>query len=204
MVRERVFISETTGRLDAALLLRFPSSTRAFVREAVADGAVLVDRLFREPTLDVRAVSGGTIEYGELEHCDALVISHPNKKSFTRYVREFAKRGGCIVAFGSEKELKTIPADLPNVTACKSADAVRLAPFDAEIGRWTAVDAGGILRIARLSLLRFEVLPVEREGREIEGLGEPGLIGLILFGAVGNLVEHEEVGAVFEAVALLL
>ena len=37
MVRERVFISETTGRLDAALLLMFPSSTRAFVRAAVAE-----------------------------------------------------------------------------------------------------------------------------------------------------------------------
>ena len=91
------------------------------------DGAALVDRLFREPTLDVRAVSGETIEYGVLEHCDALVISHPNKESFTRYIREFAERGGRIVAFGSEKDLKTIPADLPNVTACKSADAVRLA-----------------------------------------------------------------------------
>ena len=91
------------------------------------DGAALVDRLFREPTLDVRAVAGETIECGELEHCDALVISHPDEKSFTSYVRAFAGGGGRIVAFGSEKELKTIPADLPNVTACKSADAARLA-----------------------------------------------------------------------------
>ncbi len=91
------------------------------------DGAALVDRLFREPTLDIRAVADETIAYGELEHCDVLVISHPNKESVTRYIREFAKNGGRIVAFGSEKELKTLPSDLPNVTACATADAARLA-----------------------------------------------------------------------------
>jgi len=44
MVADREFESKERGvRLDAALLCAFPSSTRAFVREAIAAGDVLVD-----------------------------------------------------------------------------------------------------------------------------------------------------------------
>ena len=46
MIEDRTFTVEEGGvRLDAALLLMFPSSTRAFVREAVAEGAVCADDL---------------------------------------------------------------------------------------------------------------------------------------------------------------
>ena len=44
MIRSRTFTVKEGGvRLDAALLLHFPTSTRAFVREAVEAGGVLVD-----------------------------------------------------------------------------------------------------------------------------------------------------------------
>ena len=44
MIEDQAFIVETGGiRLDAALLSRFPSSTRAFCRAACAEGDVLVD-----------------------------------------------------------------------------------------------------------------------------------------------------------------
>ena len=44
MIENASFQAETSGvRLDAALLSRFPSSTRAFCREACAAGEVLVD-----------------------------------------------------------------------------------------------------------------------------------------------------------------
>ena len=44
MIEEKSFKVEESGvRLDAALLARFPSSTRAFCRDAVSDGKVLVN-----------------------------------------------------------------------------------------------------------------------------------------------------------------
>ena len=91
------------------------------------DGAALVAQLFREPGLDVRAVADETIGYGELEHCDALVVSHPTKKSVTPLIREFAENGGRVMMFGSEKELASVPADLPNVVKCRDAESVRKA-----------------------------------------------------------------------------
>ena len=119
-----------TGR---AFKAEYPQRTRGnlsvgfFSAHVRKDGATLVAELYREHSIDLRAVAHETINYGELEHCDVLVICHPTKDDFTRLVRAFAEKGGRIVLFGSEQELKTIPADLPNVTACKSADAVRLA-----------------------------------------------------------------------------
>ena len=89
------------------------------------DGAMLVAQLYREPSLDLRAVAGETINYGELEHCDALVMPHPGKKSVTPLIRAFAKNGGRIFAFGSKDELATLPKDLPNVTACSDTAALR-------------------------------------------------------------------------------
>ena len=77
MVRERVFISETTGRLDAALLLMFPSSTRAFVREAVADGAVLVDG--RRAAKGMKLRGGEKVEVRELaEERDNVAAADPS------------------------------------------------------------------------------------------------------------------------------
>ena len=54
-----------------------------------------------------------------------LVICHPTKDDFTRHVRAFAENGGRIVLFGSEKELATAPAKLPNVVKCRDAGAVK-------------------------------------------------------------------------------
>ena len=77
MVRERVFISETTGRLDAALLLMFPSSTRALVREAVAEGDVLVDG--RRAAKGMKLRGGEKIEVRELaEERDNVAAADPS------------------------------------------------------------------------------------------------------------------------------
>ena len=91
------------------------------------DGAMLVQQLFREPSIDLRAVATETINQGELEHCDVLVLAHPGKKRFTRRICDFARNGGVIVAFGTEKELGNVPKDLPNVVKCASADSARKA-----------------------------------------------------------------------------
>ena len=42
MIRDRSFTAAAGARLDAALLAAFPSTTRAFVRDAIARGGVLV------------------------------------------------------------------------------------------------------------------------------------------------------------------
>ena len=66
MIRSRTFTVKEGGvRLDAALLLHFPTSTRAFVREAVEAGGVLVDgrraakglKLRGGETIDVRSLA---------------------------------------------------------------------------------------------------------------------------------------------------
>lgn len=91
------------------------------------DTAILASQLYREPSLDLRAVAGETIGQGELEHCDALVLPHPSKDKLSRLVCDFARRGGILFAFGSAEEMDAIPADLPNVVRCADGEAVRKA-----------------------------------------------------------------------------
>ena len=117
----REFKSEYPQRTRGNLSVGF------FASHVHKDGATLVSELYREPSIDLRAVAHETIGYGELEHCDVLVVCHPTKDDFTRYVRAFAKNGGRIVLFGSEKELATVPAKLPNVVKCRDAASVKKA-----------------------------------------------------------------------------
>ena len=89
------------------------------------DGATLLAKLFREPSIDLRTVADETIGYGELEHCDALVMCHPNKDKMSRRICAFARNGGRLFVLGSDAELATVPKDLPNVTGRADADALR-------------------------------------------------------------------------------
>ena len=57
MIEDMSFIVETGGiRLDAALLSRFPSSSRAFCRAACAEGDVSVDG---KPAIKGQKLRGG-------------------------------------------------------------------------------------------------------------------------------------------------
>ncbi len=86
MIRDKDFINERSGvRLDAVLLGAFPTTTRAFVREALAAGRILVNGR--------RAVKGGKLRGGEriaiaelLEAADNVV--RPNPSIRPRYVFE--------------------------------------------------------------------------------------------------------------------
>lgn len=77
-----------------------------------SDGGRLVAELFGEASLDVRPADSELISYGALEHCDAIVLVHPDKDTVTRAMREFAGNGGRIFAYGTAAELKN-PKDLP-------------------------------------------------------------------------------------------
>ena len=91
------------------------------------DGAMLASRLFREPSLDVRPVDGEAISYGELEHCDVLVLCHPEEKIYTPFIRAFAKNGGRIFVLGLKSKKTFVPDGLPNVAVYENAEALRKA-----------------------------------------------------------------------------
>ena len=74
MIQEKIIeIKEGGVRLDAALLRAFPSSTRAFVKDAIADGSVLVNG---RPAIKGLKLRGGEtlVIKGLLEACDNLVV----------------------------------------------------------------------------------------------------------------------------------
>ena len=78
MIRSRTFTVKEGGvRLDAALLLHFPTSTRAFVREAVESGGVLVDG--RRAAKGLKLRGGETIDVRSLaEASDNTVAPDPS------------------------------------------------------------------------------------------------------------------------------
>ncbi len=77
MIENRTFIQQEGGvRLDAALLLAFPTTTRAFVREAVESGDVMVNG--RRAAKGLKLRGGETIAVRALaEAADNLVQSNP-------------------------------------------------------------------------------------------------------------------------------
>ncbi len=76
MITDCKFTSLIQGRLDAALLSRFPSSTRAFAREAIEAGEVLVNG--RRASKGMKLRGGETIEIISLaEAVDNVVAPNP-------------------------------------------------------------------------------------------------------------------------------
>ena len=74
MIRDKnIEIKEGGVRLDAALLLHFPTSTRAFVREAVESGMVLVNG--RRATKGMKLRGSETIEVRELAEASDNVVA---------------------------------------------------------------------------------------------------------------------------------
>lgn len=69
---EKITVQEGGVRLDAALCLKFPSTTRAMVRQAIESGAVTVDG--RRIAKGAKLKSGSVVEIAELaEECDNRV-----------------------------------------------------------------------------------------------------------------------------------
>ena len=97
------------------------------------DGAMLAAALYREPTLDLRAMSGDDFGCGVLEHCDALVVPHANTESFSRRVVEFLKNGGKVFTWCAEKDRDALISKIKdeqaraNVVVCKNTEEVKQA-----------------------------------------------------------------------------
>ncbi len=132
----RDFKSEYPQRTRGNLTVAFHSS------HAGKDGAMLAMRLLREPSLDVHLIDNGDFGNGDLEHCDVIVLGHPKKSYFTDIVRAFAKNGGSIVVFGSEKELAKVPADVPGVTKCRDEESVIRHLVPGEGRDWSEIYLG--------------------------------------------------------------
>ncbi len=79
MIEQATFTATGGIRLDAALLVQFPASTRAFVREACAAGAVLVNGRAAEKGLKLRG--------GEKVQVLALAEAADNRVTPNRAVR---------------------------------------------------------------------------------------------------------------------
>ncbi|MBP5509288.1 MAG: hypothetical protein J6Z49_00045 [Kiritimatiellae bacterium] len=89
------------------------------------DGAMLVAQLYREPSIDLRAVAAETIRQGTLEHCDVFVLCHPLKDTFSSYITAFARNGGRLIVFEPNPSKTNVPEGLPNVTVCRDPEDVR-------------------------------------------------------------------------------
>ena len=77
MLSDLAFVNSYVGRLDAAVLSRFPTTTRAFVREAVEVGEVLVDG--RRVAKGLKLRGGETVEVKRLaEAADNVVAPDPS------------------------------------------------------------------------------------------------------------------------------
>ena len=74
MLSELAFVNSYVGRLDAAVLSRFPTTTRAFVREAVEAGEVLVDG--RRAAKGLKLRGGETVEVKRLAEAADNVVAH--------------------------------------------------------------------------------------------------------------------------------
>ena len=80
MIENVSFVAESSGvRLDAALLSHFPSSTRAFCREACANGNVLVDGR--------QALKGMKLRQGAVVEVKSLAEAGDNRVAPDRSVR---------------------------------------------------------------------------------------------------------------------
>ena len=74
MIANQSFVNKESGvRLDAAILLHFPASTRAFVKEAVNAGEITVNG--RKASKGLKLRGGETIAVGRLaEAADNTVL----------------------------------------------------------------------------------------------------------------------------------
>ncbi|MBQ6136781.1 MAG: RluA family pseudouridine synthase [Kiritimatiellae bacterium] len=151
MIENRTIRVEEGGvRLDAAVLLRFPSSTRAFVREAVESGGVLVDGRRAPKGLKLRG--GETITVLSLAEASDNTVA-PDAAVLPRCVFEdaallaFDKPAGMPVQPLSRTETGT----LMNGVVAKYPECIPLGDRPLMAGALHRIDAdtSGLVLVAR-------------------------------------------------------
>ena len=151
MIAGATIVNEECGvRLDAALLKRFPSSSRAFVREAIASGAVRVDG--RSAVKGCKLKGGETIFVEALaEAADNTVLPNPAVRVKCVFEDEhllaFDKPAGQSVQPLSRTENST----LMNGVAARHPECIPLGDRPLMAGALHRIDTGtsGLVLVAR-------------------------------------------------------
>lgn len=146
MIRDRSFTAAAGARLDAALLAAFPSTTRAFVRDAIARGGVLVNG--RRAPKGMKLKGGEEIAVAELlEECDNLVA--PGAEPCPPTVFE----DDSILAFDKPAGMCVQPLDcretgtLMNAVVARYPECRTIAAVDASGRKCDTLMAGAVHRI---------------------------------------------------------
>ena len=166
---EHVSFTATGGiRLDAALLMRFPSTTRALVREACAAGDVKVNG---RPTEKGRKLKGGeTIEVVALPECADNRVQ-PNRAMAVRPLFEdeallaFDKPAGIPVQPLSRHEADTLMNGV--VARWPEVATVGDAPFMAGALHRIDADTSGLVLVARTQSA-FEAMRAQFAAHTVE------------------------------------
>ena len=189
MIENQEFIQETGGvRLDAALFARFPTASRAFCREACAEGAVLVDG--RRAIKGLKLRGGETIRVMSLaEECDNRVV--PDRAVRLRGVFEddallaFDKLAGMPVQPLSRKEMGT----LANGVVARYPECAEVGDQPLMAGALHRIDAdtSGLVLVARTAAA-FENLRAQFAAQSVEKTYLALVEGAV---AVGGTLEND-------------
>ena len=189
MIRRRELRVERGGvRLDAALLNAFPSSTRAFVREAVERGDVLVDG--RRAAKGLKLRGGETISIAELAEAADNVVQ-PNASVSINVVFEdesllaLDKPAGIPVQPISRGETTTLMNGV--VARFPECQAVGDSPLMAGALHRIDADTSGLVLVARTAQA-FEALRTQFTAQTVEKTYLALVEGSV---AVGGTLEND-------------
>lgn len=167
MIENVSFTASGGIRLDAALLMRFPSTTRAFAREACASGAVKVDG---RPAEKGRRLHGGeVVEVAELaEAADNRV--RPDRSIPARAIFEDA----ALLAFDKPAGMPVQPlsrhetGSLMNGVVARWPEVSDVGDGPLMAGALHRIDSGtsGLVLVARTDAA-FEAMRAQFAGREV-------------------------------------
>lgn len=168
MITDRSFTNENCGvRLDAAILLAFPSATRAFVKEAIAAGDVLVNG--RNASKGLKLRGGETITIRRLaEATDNTVLPSgdcPRPVFEDAALLAFDKPAGIPVQPLSHSETGT----LMNAVVTRYPECIPLGDRPLMAGALHRIDAdtSGLVLVARTAEA-FEKLRAQFTAQTVE------------------------------------
>lgn len=188
MIENRSFTNKESGvRLDAAILLAFPSSSRAFVKEAVAGGDITVNG--RRAAKGLRLRGGETIEVRLLaETTDNTVLPNgdcPPAVFEDDALLAFDKPAGMPVQPLSHNETGT----LMNAVVTRYPECIPLGDRPLMAGALHRIDAdtSGLVLVAR-SAEAFVKLRAQFTAQTVEKTYLALIEGSV---AVGGTLEHD-------------
>jgi len=189
MIENRVFIQEEGGvRLDAALFARFPTSSRAFCREACAEGGVLVDG--RPAIKGLKLRGGETVLVRALaEACDNRVSPDPSVRARLLFSDDallaFDKPAGLPVQPLSRRESGT----LMNGVVARFPECAEVGDQPLMAGALHRIDAdtSGLVLVAR-SAAAFEGLRAQFAAQTVRKTYLALVEGAV---AVGGTLEND-------------